>query len=186
MARCANRKTYTAINRKNILATYVICNAPSYCVNVFSVYRPTVFSESRACSATLFAVSLWKRARSRAENYSKQCKAKGFLKILLGVFIVFVNASLDILSNHIPDEPVFLPEMQVPDTWLTCCYSVNRTEYLIVRGIWSEYCGLTDNDRFFLNKNFCQPTVYSWIIMSYQKRMTEWQIFSWKKGSSSI
>ena len=135
MARCANRKIYTAINRKNILATFVICNfAPPNRVNVFHVYRPTVFSGSRVCSATLFAVSRWKRACSRTVNYGKQCKAKGFLKILLGVFIVFVNASLDILSNHIPDEPVFLPEMQVPDTWLTCRYSVNRTEYLIVRG----------------------------------------------------
>ena len=58
----------------------------------FSVYRPTVFSGSRACSATLFAVSLWKRACSRTGNYGKECKAEGFLKILLGVFIVFVKA----------------------------------------------------------------------------------------------
>ena len=70
--------------------------SPPHCVNVFSVYRPTVFSGSRACSATLFAVSRWKRARSRAENYSKQCKAEGFLKILLGVFIVFVKTTLNI------------------------------------------------------------------------------------------
>ena len=62
------------------------------CVNVFHVYRPTVFSGSRACSATLFAVSRWKRACSRTENYGEQCKAKGSMKILLGVFIVFVKA----------------------------------------------------------------------------------------------
>ena len=74
-------------------------------VNVFSVYRPTVFSESRACSATLFAVSRWKRACSRTVNYGEQCKAEGFQKILLGVFIVFVKASLDILLLHFPNEP---------------------------------------------------------------------------------
>ncbi|WP_308591725.1 hypothetical protein, partial [uncultured Prevotella sp.] len=73
------------------MATFVICNAPPNCINVFNVYRPTVFSGSRACSATLFAVSQWKRARSRAVNYSKECKAKGFQKIQLGVFIVFVK-----------------------------------------------------------------------------------------------
>ena len=60
---------------------------------VFNVYRPTVFSGSRACSATLFAVSRWKRACSRTENYGEQCKDEGFLKILLGVFIVFVKAT---------------------------------------------------------------------------------------------
>ena len=65
-----------------------------HCVNVFPVYRPTVFSGSRVCSATLFAVSLWKRACSRTEDYGEQCKAKGFLKILLGVFNVFVKATL--------------------------------------------------------------------------------------------
>ena len=76
---------------------------------VFNVYRPTVFSESRACSATLCAVSRWKRACSRTENYGEQCKAEGFLKILLGVFIVFVKAHLDILSLHFPDEPYYRP-----------------------------------------------------------------------------
>ena len=74
---------------------------------VFNVYRPTVFSGSRACSATLFAVSRWKRACSRTENYGEQCKDEGSLKILLGVFIVFVKTHLDILSLHIPDEPYF-------------------------------------------------------------------------------
>ena len=63
---------------------------------VFHVYRPTVFSGSRACSATLCAVSRWKRACSRTENYCKQCKAEGFLKMLLGVFIVFVKTLLKI------------------------------------------------------------------------------------------
>ncbi len=29
------------------------------------------------------------------------------MKILLGVFIVFVKTPLDILSLHIPDEPYF-------------------------------------------------------------------------------
>ena len=43
-------------------------------------------------SATLFAVSQWKRACSRTVNYGKQYKAEGFLKIQLGVFIVFVKA----------------------------------------------------------------------------------------------
>ena len=71
---------------------------------VFNVYRPTVFSGSRACSATLFAVSRWKRACSRAVNYSKECKAKGFLKIQLGVFIVFVDALLKNISLHFLDE----------------------------------------------------------------------------------
>ena len=74
---------------------------------VFSVYRPTVFSGSRACSATLFAVSRWKRACSRTENYGEECKAEGFLKIRLGVFIVFVKGPLDILFFHFPDEPFF-------------------------------------------------------------------------------
>ena len=73
----------------------------------FNVYRPTVFSESRACSATLFAVSRWKRACSRTENYCEECKAEGSLKILLGVFIVFVKVTLDILFFHFPDEPFF-------------------------------------------------------------------------------
>ena len=92
-----------------------ICNfAPQNCVNVFHVYRPTVFSGSRACSATLFAVSLWKRACSRTENYGKECKAKGFLKMLLGVFIVFVKAHLNILSLHIPDEPYYRPPLAPP------------------------------------------------------------------------
>ena len=72
---------------------------------VFNVYRPTVFSGSRACSATLFAESRWKRACSRTENYGEQCKVEGSLKILLGVFIVFVKAHLDILSLHFPDKP---------------------------------------------------------------------------------
>ena len=101
-------------DKTKIRFIFVICNfAPSHCVNVFHVYRPTVFSGSRACSATLFAVSRWKRACSRAENYSKQCKAKGFLKILLGVSIVFVKNPLDILSLHIPDEPfIFISEVQ--------------------------------------------------------------------------
>ena len=85
--------------------TFVICNAPSYCVNVFSVYRPTVFSGSRVCSATLFAVSRWKRACSRTANYGKECKVEDFLKIQLGVFIVFVNAHLDIQFFYFPEEP---------------------------------------------------------------------------------
>ena len=72
---------------------------------VFNVYRPTVFSGSRACSATLFAVSRWKRACSRTENYGEECKDEGSLKILLGVFIVFVKATLKNLSLHFPDEP---------------------------------------------------------------------------------
>ena len=74
---------------------------------VFNVYRPTVFSGSRACSATLCAVSRWKRACSRTENYCEECKAEGSLKILLGVFIVFVKVTLDILFFHFPDEPFF-------------------------------------------------------------------------------
>ena len=115
MARCANRKIYTAINRKSILVTFVICKAPSYCVNVFHVYRPTVFSGSRACSATLFAVSRRKRACSRTENYGEQCKVEGSLKIRLSVFIVFVKAHLDILSLHFPDEPYYRPPLTPPE-----------------------------------------------------------------------
>ena len=72
---------------------------------VFNVYRPTVFSGSRACSATLFAVSQWKRACSRTENYGEQSKVEGSLKILLGVFIVFVDAPLKNLSLHFLDKP---------------------------------------------------------------------------------
>ena len=34
-----------------------------------------------------------------------------FLKILLGVFIVFVKAHLDILSLHFPDEPYYWPPL---------------------------------------------------------------------------
>ena len=82
--------------RKTVHPKYVTLHHTN-CVNVFNVYRPTVFSGSRACSATLFAVSRWKRACSRTENYGEQCKAEGSLKILLGVFIVFVKAHLDIL-----------------------------------------------------------------------------------------
>ena len=81
---------------------------------VFNVYRPTVFSGSRACSATLFAVSRWKSACSRTENYGEQCKDEGFLKIPLGVFIVFVKAHLDILSLHFPDEPYYRPPLSPP------------------------------------------------------------------------
>ena len=69
---------------------------------VFNVYRPTVFSGSRACSATLFAVSRWKRACSRTENYGEQCKVEGSLKILLGVFI---DVTLKNLSLHFLDKP---------------------------------------------------------------------------------
>ena len=36
---------------------YAVKLVYTHYVNVFSVYRPTVFSGSRACSATLFAVS---------------------------------------------------------------------------------------------------------------------------------
>ncbi|WP_337667771.1 hypothetical protein, partial [Prevotella sp.] len=55
-------------------------------------------------SATLFAVSRWKRACSRTEDYGEQCKAEGFLKIQLGVFIVFVDALLKNISLHFLDE----------------------------------------------------------------------------------
>ena len=82
---------------------------------VFNVYRPTVFSGSRACSATLFAVSQWKRACSRTENYGEQCKVEGSLKILLGVFIVFVKATFDILLLHFPDEPYYRPPLTPPE-----------------------------------------------------------------------
>ena len=40
---------------------------------------------------------------------------------------------------------------------------------------------MTDNDRFFLNKNFCQVHIYTWYITYYQNGMTEWQIFFQKK-----
>ena len=40
---------------------------------------------------------------------------------------------------------------------------------------------MTDNDRFFLNKNFCQVQIYAWYITYYQNGMTEWQIFFQKK-----
>ena len=93
---------------------------------VFNVYRPTVFSGSRACSATLFAVSLWKRACSRTENYGEECKVEGSLKILLGVFIVFVKTHLDILSLHIPDEPKFgLPDNDPHDVRYRMKYLMN-------------------------------------------------------------
>ena len=92
---CQSENIYSDKQKKHS-GNIVICKAPSYCVNVFHVYRPTVFSGSRACSATLFAVSRWKRACSRTGNYGKECKAEGFLKILLGVFIVFVKTPLKI------------------------------------------------------------------------------------------
>ena len=110
---CQPENIYSDKHKKHC-GNIVICNAPSYCVNVFHVYRPTVFSGSRVCSATLFAVSRWKRACSRTENYGEQCKAKGFLKILLGVFIVFVKATFDILSLHFPDEPYYRPPLSPP------------------------------------------------------------------------
>ena len=93
---CQSENIYSDKQKKHS-GNIVICNfALPNCVDVFHVYRPTVFSGSRACSATLFAVSRWKRACSWTENYCKQCKAEGFLKILLGVFIVFVKTPLKI------------------------------------------------------------------------------------------
>ena len=110
---CQSENIYSDKQKKHC-GNIVICNAPSYCVNVFHVYRPTVFSGSRACSATLFAVSRWKRACSRTENYGEECKVEGSLKILLGVFIVFVKATFDILSLHFPDEPYYRPPLTPP------------------------------------------------------------------------
>ena len=110
---CQSENIYSDKHKKHC-GNIVICNAPSYCVNVFHVYRPTVFSGSRACSATLCAVSRWKRACSRTENYGEECKVEGSLKILLGVFIVFVKAHLDILSLHFPDELYYRPPLSPP------------------------------------------------------------------------
>ena len=43
-----------------------------------------------------------------------------FLKIQLGVFIVFVKAHLDILSLHIPDEPGIIPQSVIRVWGIQC------------------------------------------------------------------
>ena len=97
--------------------TFVICNAPSYCVNVFHVYRPTVFSGSRACSATLFAVSRWKRACSRTENYGKVSKAT-----CIRIDIIRTYRFQSIRKNYIVK---FTTITECIISWLSVLYALN-------------------------------------------------------------
>ena len=84
---------------------------------VFNVYRPTVFSGSRACSATLFAVSRWKRACSRTENYGKVSKAT-----CIRIDIIRTYRFQSIRKNYIVK---FTTCTECIISWLSVLYALN-------------------------------------------------------------
>ena len=84
---------------------------------VFNVYRPTVFSGSRACSATLFAVSRWKRACSRTENYGKVSKAT-----CIRIDIIRTYRFQSIRKNYIVK---FTTITECIISWLSVLYALN-------------------------------------------------------------
>ena len=85
--------------------------------DVFHVYRPTVFSGSRACSATLFAVSRWKRACSRTENYGKVSKAT-----CIRIDIIRTYRFQSIRKNYIVK---FTTIIECIISWLSVLYALN-------------------------------------------------------------